>query len=83
MSENVKLKDQKIVCIKSGNRCALSDCRREIVLDGNSGDPSVIIGELAHIKGEKPSAKRYDQSMTDIQRNGHENLILLCPNLNL
>ncbi len=80
MSGNIPLKQQKIVCIKSGNLCVLSDCRKEIILDGNGSDPSVIVGELAHIRGEKPGAKRYDQNMTDQQRNSHENLILVCPN---
>jgi len=79
MSGNIPLKQQKIVCIKSGNLCALPDCRKEIILDGNGIDPSAIVGELAHIKGEKLGVKRYDQNMTDQQRNNHENLILVCP----
>lgn len=80
MSGNIPLKQQKLVCIKSGNRCAMPDCRREIVLDGNGSDPLVIVGELAHIKGEKPGAERYDQNMSDQQGNSHENLMLVCPN---
>ena len=33
---------------------------------------------MAHIKGEKLTAARYDPKMTDKERNSHENLILLC-----
>ncbi len=35
---------------------------------------------VAHIRGEKPGAARYDPSMTDEERRAFENLILICPN---
>ncbi|MFW8566970.1 HNH endonuclease [Orrella sp. 11846] len=36
------------------------------------------MGEAAHICGEKPSAARYEASMTDEQRDSVHNLIYLC-----
>ncbi len=59
----------------SGNRCAFTRCATPIV-DTHSGS---ILGEICHIKGERPSAKRYDKSQTASGRHGFDNLILLCP----
>lgn len=80
MSSGLKDKDKKIVCISSGNRCALPNCRRELIEPGKDGDPDAIVGEIAHIKGEKTSSARYDANMSDPKRNSHKNLILTCPN---
>lgn len=85
MSETIKPKDAKILCTKSGNRCALSDCRQILVIEGNKKDPASLVAHMAHIKGKKPgkenksSSARYDETMTDIERNSYENLILVCP----
>ncbi len=58
----------------SGNRCAFPDCRTCLV------DPATgsIVGEVCHIKGEKPSASRYDPDQDNHARHGFENLIVLC-----
>jgi len=80
MSGTIKEKDKKLVCISSGNRCVLPDCRRELIEPGKDGDPDAIVGEIAHIKGEKPGSARYDANMSDAERNSHKNLILTCPN---
>ncbi|OGV49202.1 MAG: hypothetical protein A2017_05945 [Lentisphaerae bacterium GWF2_44_16] len=79
MSETIRNKDAKILCTKSGNRCALFDCHKELVIDAQNNDPASLIAEMAHIKGEKPTAPRYDINMTDEERNSYKNLILLCP----
>lgn len=75
----MKEKDLKMVCMLSGSRCALPDCRRELVEPGNSSDGAAILGELAHIKGENPGSARYDANMTPAERNGYSNRILICP----
>jgi len=80
MSGTIKDKDKKIVCISSGNRCALPDCRRELIEPGKDGDADSIVGEIAHVKGEKPGSARYDANMNDAERNNHKNLMLTCPN---
>lgn len=71
-------RDQRLLCLRSGNRCALSDCRKLLVVAASSHDREVIIGEMAHIKGEKPGAARYDANMTDKERNAYANRILVC-----
>ena len=79
MSGTIKQKDQKILCTKSGNRCAMPDCRRILVADGTAADPASLVAAMAHIKGEKPGSARYDANMSDTERNAHPNLILMCP----
>lgn len=79
MSGNISTKDQKILCAKSGNRCAMPDCQKVLVVDGNAQDSASLVAEMAHIKGEKANAARYDANMPDIDRNKYENLILVCP----
>lgn len=58
----------------SGNCCAFPNCRTSLV-DPNSGS---IVGEICHIKGDKPNSARYDSSQSEEQRHGFDNLILLC-----
>jgi hypothetical protein len=58
----------------SGNRCAFPQCSTPLV-DAESGS---IIGEICHIKGEKPTAARYDATQSQADRHGFDNLILLC-----
>lgn len=57
----------------SGNRCAFDDCSTRLIHPSGS-----VVGELCHIKGEKPTAPRYDPSQDNLARNGFDNLILLC-----
>jgi hypothetical protein len=78
MSGNISERDQKILWGRSGNRCALYECRKILVVNKTPDDRESIIGEMAHIKGEKPGAPRYDARMTDKQRNAYDNLILVC-----
>jgi hypothetical protein len=80
MSGYIPLRDQKILCLRSGNRCAISDCRRILVANKTPHDRESIVGEMAHIKGEKPGSACYDSSMTDRDRNSYDNLIYLCDN---
>lgn len=42
------------------------------------GNDPVINVDIAHISGALPGAPRYDESMTDDERRGYANLILLC-----
>lgn len=79
MSGYITAKDRGILCTKSGNRCALPDCRSVLVEDAKKTDKAALIAEAAHIKGEKPDSPRYDAEMSDPERNFYENLVLLCP----
>lgn len=77
-------KTKVTLALKSGNRCAFRECRLVLTSDGKKSD-TAIVGEAAHIYGEKPGAKgkpasaRYRSDMTDAQRNHYDNLIYLCP----
>jgi hypothetical protein len=78
MSGNIPVRDQKILWGKSGNRCAIPECRKALIIKKNEKDKESIIGVMAHIKGENATAARYDAKMTDEGRNCYENLILVC-----
>jgi hypothetical protein len=47
-------------------------------MDSEGGGEPVLIGEAAHIRGERPGSARYDATMTDEDRNSYRNLIYLC-----
>lgn len=69
----------RIVFAMSGDRCAMPDCRKPLVVDKTgSGDPRAVDGELAHIAGHKPVSARYDAAMSDKERNSDDNLIAVC-----
>lgn len=72
-------RDLKLLFGKSGKLCANPKCRKELIIEKtNVGDNESIVGQMAHIKGDKPNSKRYDSTMSKKERNGYENLILLC-----
>src|SRR4051794_22269698 len=58
----------------SGNVCAFPNCNAPI-FDTDSG---VVVGEICHIKGRSPNGPRYDPDQTEAERNGYENLMLMC-----
>jgi len=68
------------LAFRSGNKCANPACGCVLTEAAQKGDKVAVIGEAAHIAGEKPSSPRYDPNMTDQERNGYPNLIYMCPN---
>lgn len=78
MSANMPLRDQKILCTRSGNRCAMPECHKILVVDATENDRESLAAQMAHIKGEKLKSPRYDSTMTDTQRNSYDNRILVC-----
>ena len=66
--------DIKALFARSGNRCAFPKCSAAIV------DDKTLLGEVAHIKGARLGAPRYDATQAPEERHGYANLILLCPN---
>ena len=78
MSKSISSTDLKKLCLRSGNRCAFPGCNDILIVDKTDKDGESIVGEMAHIKGEKPNAPRYDHNMSDEERNGYSNRILLC-----
>ena len=66
-----------LLAMRSGGVCALPGCGKHLTYDATVGTDTYV-AEAAHIKGEKPTAARYDASMTDTQRNLIDNLVYLC-----
>jgi hypothetical protein len=80
MSGTIPNRDQKVLCTRSGNRCAMPECRKVLVVDKTENDRESLVAQMAHIKGEKPAAPRYDANMTELEKNSCNNLILVCDN---
>lgn len=68
-------KQLKMLIALTGNECEYRGCSSKLVTDNN-----IFLGEIAHIAALNPSYARYDENMTDEQRNGNENLMVLCRN---
>ncbi|WP_181726458.1 HNH endonuclease [Micromonospora provocatoris] len=62
----------------SGNLCAFTGCEQRLCEPGDSGEPGVVTGEMAHIVAASRQGPRGRGVLTDDERNSAENLILLC-----
>jgi hypothetical protein len=58
----------------SGNECSNPDCQKKLIAE----DSKSIISKICHIAAASKEGPRYDKSMTDDDRRGFDNLILLC-----
>lgn len=67
----------KTLFTHSGNKCFYIPCDED--LTDPRGKWRRVNGEVAHIKGEHPTAPRYDAAQPDAERQGFDNLMLLCP----
>ena len=70
---------QRALWANSAGRCAFEECHQRLVLEGASTTPEYLVGEIAHICGNRPEAERYDSTQSQDKRDGYENLLLLCP----
>jgi hypothetical protein len=75
---NTELQGPRIPIIKQlfgtcQNRCAFPNCENPII--SNAGK---VLGEVCHIKAEKPDGPRYDAKQSGEERHSFNNLILLC-----
>ena len=66
-----------ILAFRSGGVCAYPGCAKVLTYEATVGDDTYV-AEAAHIRGEKPKAARYDETMTDAERDDVHNLIYLC-----
>lgn len=57
----------------SGNCCAFEGCSNPIFEDDGT-----LTGECCHIEAYSPCGPRYNEHQTDKERNGYENLMLMC-----
>ncbi|MBN5253306.1 HNH endonuclease [Serratia marcescens] len=69
----------KILWSNAAGICSFSGCNEKLsVAEAAEGAPYTI-GEMAHIKGNRPGSNRYDIEQPATERDSYENLILLCP----
>jgi len=78
LSGHIPPKEVKILCLMSGNVCAFPGCDRRLVEPGTNTDDPAVLGEMAHIVGEKRRGPRGADEMPPSERNSHANLVLLC-----
>ena len=57
----------------SGNECAHEGCTNRMVTESGA-----YVGEIAHIRGVRPTSARHDSSMSDDDLRDKSNLVLLC-----
>lgn len=70
-------KEIKLLWGRAANRCAI--CKIELTQDAQAHDAAFVLGEQAHIVGEKDDAPRGKSPLTADERNSYHNIILLCP----
>lgn len=58
----------------SGNECAHPECTKKLIAE----DGISITSKICHIAAASKKGPRFDPSMTDDDRSGFDNLILLC-----
>ena len=77
MMRQTSLLVQAAFCLKISDdgTCAFPGCT-EILVD----KAGLLLGEVCHICGDKPGAKRYDPAQTEAKRQSFSNLIVLCAN---
>ncbi len=74
-------KSIKLLWSKAAGLCSFPSCPMRLTAEGASESrPGYTIGEMAHIKGARPNANRYDPGQSQDERDDYSNLILLCPN---
>ena len=80
MGSRLKEKVKLYLAFHSGGVCAHPECQVRLTQGPAGDDEGVVIGEAAHIFGEKPGSARFDPIKPIEFRNSAENLIYLCPN---
>lgn len=75
---SIRVKDIKVLWSKSAGRCSYPECDIKLTVGDKKSISAHTLGEMAHIKGEKPESNRHDPSQDNIERNSYKNLILLC-----
>lgn len=73
---NTPLPDKNRLWADSGFVCGNPDCPAP-VLEAVSGC-NVTLGKIAHIRGHRPGAARYDPEFDRTARESYSNLIILC-----
>lgn len=75
----IALKTHKMLWGRSGNRCAIENCRKVLVYDVSETDGDIsVLGEEAHIVARELSGPRGASELPIEARDKYSNLILLC-----
>ena len=69
-------RDLKILWGRAGSRCSI--CKQELVHEGTSSDPHVVVGIHSHIVADSPDGPRGSSDLPLEQRHFYDNLILVC-----
>lgn len=80
MSRSYSNRTLKVLWGRAAGRCAMPECRMELIVDATEYDPIVVIGDIAHGAASSDGGPRADPQLTNKQRNDYGNLILLCQN---
>jgi len=70
----------KLLWGRAAGRCAMPECRMDLVVDATEYDPIVIIGEIAHGAAASDDGPRAEPELSRRERDDYSNLILLCRN---
>jgi hypothetical protein len=70
----------KMLWGRAAGRCAMPDCRVELILDDSAYDPIAVIGEIAHVGASSDAGPRPSALRNLSARDEYNNLILLCRN---
>ena len=73
-------KSIKLLWSNAAGRCSFTGCTEKLTVEQAAESAPHTLGEMAHIKGRRKDANRYDATQNDVERDDYENLILLCPN---
>ncbi len=65
---------------KSGNRCAMTGCYKQLVIPDKESGAEAFIGEAHHIRSIDKKNSRYDPNFPVEKYDNTENLILFCSN---
>ncbi|MBF0268775.1 MAG: hypothetical protein HQL44_09290 [Alphaproteobacteria bacterium] len=62
----------------SGNQCAHPDCTNPIISSATPESDKAVLGQICHIYAAADNGPRGKPGLTEDERNGLDNLILLC-----
>ena len=73
----MKERDVKLLWGRAGGICAI--CKAKLSQESTGAGTAFPVGEAAHIVAESASGPRGGSQLTDAERDGYTNRILLCP----
>lgn len=72
-------KSIKLLWSNAAGICSFPNCNEKLSVEEAAEAAPYTLGEMAHIKGNKPGSNRYDESQSSVEKDSYENLTLLCP----